>query len=216
MPRAKSDNDDIIEAGLALLAEGHPVTGWALRTKLGGGKSDRLFKVWSASPEARREVVKAAKGKIHPDALKRAVEGIRDAAQAAVDELDRIVSEGVTKRDARHADELHEATKWAEGIEERLAARLEVETEALHAAVERAVKAEAEAKAVPGLRQEIADLRTMLQAAQAAEAGLRAEIASLSASRDEMSARLQAAEDRERAALERAAKAEGMLAARAA
>jgi chromosome segregation ATPase len=82
----------------------------------------------------------------------------------------------------------------------------------------RAAKAEAEAASVPGLRQELADVRTMLQAAQATEATLRAEadrltseVASAIAARDEAVNRVAAAEDRARMALERAARAEGAL-----
>ena len=39
-------NDDIIEAGKTLLAEGRNITGFALRKKVGGGDANRLRQVW--------------------------------------------------------------------------------------------------------------------------------------------------------------------------
>ena len=39
-------DQDIIQAGQAVLATGRPVNGFALRSKTGGGKPERLMKVW--------------------------------------------------------------------------------------------------------------------------------------------------------------------------
>ena len=39
-------DQDIIQAGQAILATGRPVNGFALRSKTGGGKPERLMKVW--------------------------------------------------------------------------------------------------------------------------------------------------------------------------
>ncbi len=210
---AVADDVAIISAGLALRKEGLPVTGWALKQRLGGGRSDRLIRVWESSPEARLDAAKVAKGRIPTDVLKKAQDAVTDAAQAALAEIDLLVSGAMAEQDRRHANQLSDATKWAEGIEETISAQMGSWAERERIALDEASRAREEAKAIPGLRQEVADLREMLKAARDAEVAARAEAMALATSRDEMAARLAAAEDRERAALERAARAEGMAAA---
>ncbi len=210
---AVADDVAIISAGLALRKEGLPVTGWALKQRLGGGRSDRLIRVWESSPEARLDAAKVAKGRIPTDVLKKAQDAVTDAAQAALAEIDLLVSGAMAEQDRRHANQLSDATKWAEGIEETSSAQMGSWAERERIALDEASRAREEAKAIPGLRQEVADLREMLKAARDAEVAARAEAMALATSRDEMAARLAAAEDRERAALERAARAEGMAAA---
>lgn len=209
--KPKFDNDDIIRAGLALLDAGEAINGWSLRTKLGGGKSDRLLAVWNASPEGRHEAAKAHKGRVDPGATTQALATIELAAKKALAELDGQVTARANERDAAHARLLAEATKWAEGQEERTAEQVRLWTEKVEAAMARAARAEGEAALVPTLRAEVAELYAALDTAKSAEAAARAELSAVQSSRDEMSARLAAAEDRERAALERAARAEGML-----
>lgn len=225
MARAKFEDRDVIRVGIALRDAGRHVNGWSLRQELGGGKSERLMKVWSASPEGRRYIEKPPKGRIDPKAVQRALDTIKDAALAALNELDAVVSQRMQRRDEDHAAELMSSIRWAEGVDDILEHQVAEWSERAEVAHARAAKAEAEAAAVPGLRQELADVRTMLQAAQAAEAYLRgeadrltSELASAIASRDEASARAAAAdaqraasEDRARDALERAARAEGAL-----
>lgn len=182
MAKTRNHNDDVIRAGLALLDAGHPINGWALRTKLGGGRSNRLMAIWLESPEGKRAAIKPPKGAISNAVIQKAISSISDAARTAIEELDRSLSETVAERDARHATELADATKWAEGFEERISSQ-------------------------------VADWTKEVQEARSVEASLREQLAVVTASRDEMSARLAAAEDRERTALQRAARAEGQLAA---
>lgn len=225
MARAKFEDIDVIRVGIALRDAGHPVNGWALRRKLGGGKSERLMQVWQASPEGRRHIQKAAKGRIDPKAVQKALDTIKDAALAALNELDGVVSARMERQDEHHAAELISATRWAEGLDEMVEHQLadwsERAAEAngrATAVAQRAAKAEAEAAAVPGLRLEVAGLREMLETARQAEASLRAEVDAVraevgaaAAARDEALTRAMASEDRARAALERAARAEGAL-----
>lgn len=46
MRPAEITDQDIIQAGQQILAAGRPVNGFALRSKTGGGKAERLMKVW--------------------------------------------------------------------------------------------------------------------------------------------------------------------------
>jgi chromosome segregation ATPase len=218
MSRAKFQESDVIRVGIALRDAGRHVNGWSLRQELGGGKSERLMKIWAASPEGRRYIEKPPKGRIDPKAVQKALDTIKTAALAALEELDSTVSARMQRQDEDHAAELMSSIRWAEGLDDMVEHQIAEWSERAAEANGRAAKAEAEAAAVPGLRQELADVRTLLQAAQAAEASLRAEadrltseLASAIASRDEAAARAAAAEQRERHALERAARAEGAL-----
>lgn len=218
MARAKFEDRDVIRVGIALRDAGRHVNGWSLRQELGGGKSERLMKVWQASPEGRRYIEKPPKGRIDPKSVQRALDTIKDAALAALTELDSVVSQRMQRQDEDHAAELMSSIRWAEGVDDILEHQVAEWSERAEVAHARAAKAEAEAAAVPGLRQELADVRTMLQASQAAEASLRGEadrltteVATAVSARDEALSRVTASEDRERAALERAARAEGAL-----
>ena len=214
--KPKFDDMEIVRAGIALRDAGEAINGWSLRTKLGGGKTDRLLAVWQASPEGRREAAKAVRGRIDPAAITRVMAFIEIASRKALAELDAEVSSQANARDLAHAERLAEAVKWAEGQEERTAEQVRTWSEDVRAATARAERAEAELAVVPILRGEIADLRSALDAARAAEAAVRAELSAVQSSRDEMVARLREAEDRERQAVERAARAEGAVAALAA
>lgn len=211
--RIKIQDDDVIRAGIALRKAGEPINGWALRRKLGGGKSDRLLKIWLASPEGKLEATRPAKGQLPQAMIESAVSAVSAAALAALKEIDAAVSKAFLDQEYRHASALGEATQFAESVEASLESRMSEMAGRERESLERAARAEAEARAIPGLRTEIADLREMLRLSQAAEAAARAEAAAVSKSGDEMAARLKEAEDRERAALERAARAEGVAAA---
>lgn len=218
MSRAKFQESDVIRVGIALRDAGRHVNGWSLRQELGGGKSERLMKIWAASPEGRRYIEKPPKGRIDPKAVQKALDTIKTAALAALEELDSVVSARMQRMDEDHAAELMSSIRWAEGLDDMVEHQIAEWSERAAEANGRAAKAEAEAAAVPGLRLEVAGLREMLQAAQSAEATVRAEadaaraeLTQALAARDEAAARAAAAEDRERAALERAARAEGAL-----
>jgi hypothetical protein len=64
------------------------------------------MKVWQASPEGRRYIEKPAKGRIDPKAAQRALDTIKDAALAALTELDSVVSQRMQTQDENHAAEL--------------------------------------------------------------------------------------------------------------
>lgn len=235
--RAEVKDEAIIEAGEALRAAGEAVTGWALRMKLGGGKTTRLLSVWQRHlaelGDADAEAVGDGPQAIPRDAwanLTRDVgRGLGEALRDALVGLDGHVANVFAAREQAHHEALHEALREAEAVIERLEKLMhQAEDRATDAAVRAEVSAAREADMaaqvqrvgaeVSGLRQELADVRTLLQAAQAAEASVRAEadavraeIAHATAARDEAVTRAAAAEDRERQALERAARAEGAL-----
>ena len=210
--RIKINEDDVIMAGIALRKAGEPINGWALRRKLGGGRSDRLLKIWNASPEGRLETTRPPRSQLAPALIEGAVSAVTAAALAAVKEIDAAVSKAFMDQEYRHGIALSEATQFAESVEAGLESQLAEMAGRERESLEQAARAEAEAAAIPALRQEIADLREMVRLAQAAEATARAELAAAQSSRDDLAARLAAAEDRERAALERAARAEAMAA----
>lgn len=59
MRKAEFTNEQIIGAGKELKADNQKISGWALRTKLGGGKPARLAEVWNSSLDNSDEVVES-------------------------------------------------------------------------------------------------------------------------------------------------------------
>lgn len=148
----------------------------------------------------------------------------REAALAALTELGSVVSQRMQRQDEDHAAELMSSIHWAEGVDDILEHQVAEWSERVEVANARAAEAEAEAEAeaaaVPGLCQELADVRTMLQAAHAAEASMRSQVDAARkeldmaiTARDEAMSKVATAEERERAALERAVRAEAVLGA---
>ena len=194
----------ILEAGERLRADGLAVTAWGLRTQLGGGKPQRLISVWRAAtgeaevedgPMSTRslgtalEALRSGIDGLAGDTIERLRTGAAEAVAAALADKDRAVEEAT--RDAQGAVtalelELGRAAERAEALAGKLALVGE--------AAARTHKAEAE----------VADLREQLSVTSrtlvlSAEKTVTAEL------------RAREAEERERAALGRAAVAEGRM-----
>ncbi len=195
--RAEVDDETIVQAGLGLVTSGEPVTGWGLRRALGGkGSPPRLMAVWRAErPQALDDEYR---GGILPPA---AVQEARDGIKAALDFMDKLDAEA---RDAvRRAEERFERAV-GDATEEAAARVADLDVDlalangritTLEHELREALREAASEKAVAALTIKDKVL------ADEATAGLRQEVGDLTA-------RLAVAEERARAALERAEQAE--------
>ena len=195
--RAEVDDEEIVRAGLGLVTSGEPVTGWGLRRALGGkGSPPRLMAVWRA--ERSQVLHDEFPGGVLPAPE---VQEARDGIKAALSFIDKLDGEA---RDAvRRAQEGFE--RAVETATEEAASRvadLDVDLtfannriSALERDLHLALREAASEKAIGDITRE-----DKVKADEAA-AALRGEVG-------ELTARLAVAEERARAALERAEQAE--------
>lgn len=206
--KAEFTETSIIEAGERLRADGQAVTGWGLRTQLGGGKPQRLIAVWRAAtgeaeveggPMSTRalgtalEALRSGIDGLAGDAIERLRTGAAEAVAAALADRDKAIEEAT--RDASTAVDLLEGAleRSRQVAQDATLARGHAE-----AIVEEARRAVGEARTeVDGLRHQVRTLEDDIAVAQERIRG--------------MGERANAAEERERAALERAAAAEARL-----
>ncbi len=73
MRPATYEPEQIIEAGLALQAEGRNITGFALRNQVGGGNPTRLRQIWDEYQASQSTVVTEPVAELPVDRLRRAV-----------------------------------------------------------------------------------------------------------------------------------------------
>ena len=207
--RAEFTGEQVTEAGQDILDEGRLVTGWALRTHLGGGKPERLVAVWRA---ARRENAPLV-GPLPEELLRQSRDGLRatvdQAASAVLERLQAAAAEAVAAADARAQVLVGEATRDASAAVETLEAALDRSQSAVSGAT--LARGHAEAVAEEALRA-AGEARTELD-------GLRHHVRTLEEGNAVAQERIRsawehaaAAEERERAALERAVMAEARLA----
>ena len=221
-------DDEIIAAGEAILAESRAVTGWGLRTHLGGGKPDRLMAVWRKHAGAVGHRVEPGFRVLSPSSVLLTRQDFVDAVEVAFKDalvrVDDALADDLAERDEAIAAAVAAATRDAAALVEHLEGRLAREDDeklklhrAVHVAETREQVARVEMEATGNMRAELREeLRTSREALAAEKAradGLAAELAAVVASRDEARERGAAAEGRERAALERAARLEGELSA---
>jgi chemotaxis protein histidine kinase CheA len=188
---------DVIAAGMELQAAGRPITGFALRKKLGGGDPKRLISLWDARQAGAAFDGDAAPVDLPPsvaeplpadvaESLARAVEHLGAAVTAAhnqavsaanariedaerrADAVQTAADESVKAARAAAAAELADATDAAEALEARLTERT-AERDAERVRVE-AAQAQAARAA-----EQVEQLAQRLGAADAAQAALRAQ-----------------------------------------
>lgn len=182
MRSATYSEEQIIEAGAALVAEGKKVTGFSLREKLSGGNPARMAGIWERHSEAGRaedeqpeEMPKELAAEIQALAGAVADQFVKSAARinhAAGKSADRRATDLATLIETREAEAKAEIAA-ASGELERLDAELATvggKNEKLEAALEAARE---EARAA---REEAAELRGKLAATQEAAALLREQI----------------------------------------
>ena len=195
--RSEVSDEEIVQAGLGLVTSKELVTGWALRRALGGkGSPPRLMSVWKA--ERSQVLHDEYPGGVLPQSE---VQEARDGIKAALGFIDRLDGEA---RDAvRRAEETFE--RAVETATEEAASRV-VDLDAdlmlanhsittLERELRAALNEAASEKTVSAMTRE-----DKLVAEEAATA-LRQELA-------ELTVKLAVAEERARAALERAEQAE--------
>lgn len=123
--RSEFDETSILEAGQRLRTDGQAVTGWGLRTRLGGGKPQRLISVWrAATGEADAEDGPASTHSLGTalEALRTGIEGL---TTDAVERLRAAAGEAVAAALADRDRAVEEATRDAQGA----VTVLELETE---------------------------------------------------------------------------------------
>ena len=114
--KSEFTDEDIIQAGTELSLAGHPVSGWALRTKLGGGNPGRLMEVWTQSgcgPTILMDDINRKSGL-----------AIAQAVKDFTTQLDAVMAErlnGMAKNQARLVDDaVSEAADLLHQAEERI------------------------------------------------------------------------------------------------
>ena len=203
--RAEFTDEQVAEAGEDILAEGRTVTGWALRTRLGGGKPERLLAVWRAARGETAPVV----GPLPEEALRAARDGLRsaldDAAATALERVQEAAAEMHAAAEARRDATVVEATREAAAAVDALEAELGRAAERAEDLAGRLALVAAAAASAQQAEKTAAELREQLSVESRALA--------LSTEKTVLAElRTREAEDRERAALERAASAEARLA----
>lgn len=143
--KAQISDAEIIEAGERLEAHGQDVNGWSLRTKLGGGKPERLLAVWKAHLETKKpkvsseepsELVLPPRLRDHADAAREQIVAFFDgivvtAHGVAVDTIEnryREERDQLRATQMRYEQEIADANAAIEAADEReaqLEARLE-------------------------------------------------------------------------------------------
>lgn len=134
MRPAEFESKDIIEAGLALQSEGRNVTGFAIRSRIGGGRADRLIEVWkeykateaavTAEPVAElpvelEEEVKGVSSALTERLFKIATE-LNDKAVRAAERRITEISRAAGENTAQAERELADASRIVEELEENL------------------------------------------------------------------------------------------------
>lgn len=195
--RAEVDDDAVIQAGLGLVTSGEVVTGWGLRRALGGkGSPPRLMAVWRAE-RSQAVADEFPGGVLPPSMVQEARDGI-GAALAFIGRLDAEARDAVRRAEERAGHAVEDATGEAAArvadldVDLALAnGRIETLERDLHAALREAAGEKAIAALV---------LKDKLAAEEVA-AALRGDVG-------ELASRLAVAEERARAAGERAEQAE--------
>lgn len=125
MRPVKFTHDQIIEAGLELVAAGVEVTGWKLRESLGAGNPARHFKIWQERLENQIEPLNADL----PEELKSGIESIMEAMGAQLTAMFRTIHQSLIDEAGvkiQEAQDRLEASKASMDLEvERLASELE-------------------------------------------------------------------------------------------
>ena len=195
--RSEVSDEEIVQAGLGLVTSKELVTGWALRRALGGkGSPPRLMSVWKA--ERSQVLHDEYPGGVLPQSE---VQEARDGIKAALGFIDRLDGEA---RDAvRRAEETFE--RAVETATEEAASRV-VDLDAdLMLANHRITTLERELRAALNEAASEKTVSAMTRedklVAEEAATALRQELA-------ELTVKLAVAEERARAALERAEQAE--------
>ncbi len=133
--KSEFSDEDIIRAGTELSLAGHPVSGWALRTRLGGGNPGRLIEVWNQSGCGPKILM--------DDIARKSGLAISQAVKDFTAQLDAVMAErlnGMAQNQARLVDDaLSQTADLLQQADERITS-LEV---ALSDAEARAAKAEA-------------------------------------------------------------------------
>lgn len=195
--RAEVDDEAVMQAGLGLVTSGELVTGWALRRALGGkGSPPRLMAVWNAN-RSQVEADEFPGGVLPQSMVQEARDGIQ-AARAFIDRLDREARDEVRRAQERFERALEDATAEAAirvgelDVDLHLANRRVAD---LERDLTKALKEAASEKAIGDMA------RADKLAAEDVAAALRGEVVDLTT-------RLAVAEERARAAQDRAEQAE--------
>lgn len=120
MRRSEFTDEQIIEAGEQLQAQGRPVTGFGIRQLLGGGNVTRLMNVWIQHKE------QANRNSDEPIDLPGEVEGKLSVALNEIGKHLRQVAEGLYRQQKINQD-LQEAERLALETEQQEQRRIEVE-----------------------------------------------------------------------------------------
>lgn len=181
MRPAEITNDQIIEAGQALQAEGRRVTGFALRQRAGGGNPARLRQVWDEYAQGRTEAEPA------PELPAEVAEGLASAREVLAEQLAELVGRLNGQAVLAAERRVTEAVRAA-GEQRELAEREMADAATMLEAVEAEL---ADAKALVGeLQEQLAALQAAHQD-QAVELGrFQARAEALQSSQDALMAAL--------------------------
>lgn len=121
MRPAEISQEQIIEAGKALQAEGRNITGFALRQRVGGGNPARMRQVWDEYVQTQAGTVAAPEVELPAEVA----EGLASASQALVDRLSALVAslneQAVRAADRRVTEAVRSAGEQREQAERELA-----------------------------------------------------------------------------------------------
>lgn len=181
MRPAEITNDQIIEAGKALQAEGRRVTGFALRQRAGGGNPSRLRQIWDEYAQGHAEAEPA------PELPAEVAEGLASAREVLAEQLAELVGrlhgQAVLAAERRVTEAVRAAGEQREMAEREMADAAKM-VEALEAELD-------DAKALVGeLQEQLAALQAAHQD-QAVELGrFQARAEALQSSQDALMAAL--------------------------
>lgn len=163
MRPAEISQEQIIEAGKALQAEGRNITGFALRQRVGGGNPARMRQVWDEYVQTQAGTVAAPEVELPAEVA----EGLASASQALVDRLSALVAslneQAVRAADRRVTEAVRSAGEQREQAERELA-------DAAQAVEELEVRLRQAQEQGEALRQQLEALQAAHQA-QAVELG---------------------------------------------
>jgi len=121
MRPAEISQEQIIEAGKALQAEGRNITGFALRQRVGAGNPARMRQVWDEYVQTQAGAVAAPEVELPAEVA----EGLASASQALVDRLSALVAslneQAVRAADRRVTEAVRSAGEQREQAERELA-----------------------------------------------------------------------------------------------
>ena len=176
MRPATFEPQQIIEAGLALQAEGRNITGFALRNRVGGGNPGRLKQVWdeylssqtevTTEPMAELPVEVAEEVKAVSSALAERISqlatGLNDKAVRAAERRVAEVTRAAGEQMAQAGRELADAAQTVDDLEETLDTLREEHSTTLAALDDSRRKEQAQAVELAQLRERLAATEKLL------------------------------------------------------